>query len=205
MLQTSETMLAWLRKVLGFDAASPKLPLEKYLQSIPRMECLKNVPSGTAVLIRGDVDAKPGATIGEGDIRLRSMKDTLLFCRDKGWKTVIFGHIGREPEKSLAKVAARIGDIMGCKVAFVEDWLDQATITIKDEAAKMIAAAAPGSIIVLQNTRKYDIERVLWKAKEADLPKLGRIWLNWPMNSPKRWRKSIFTRRFRPAASIRRV
>ena len=31
MPQTSETMLAWLRKVLGFDANYPKLPLEKYL------------------------------------------------------------------------------------------------------------------------------------------------------------------------------
>ena len=26
---------------------------------------------------------------------------------------------------------------------------------------------------MLQNTRKYDIERVLWKAKPADLPKLA--------------------------------
>jgi phosphoglycerate kinase len=173
MLQTTETMLAWLRKVLGYDAGCPKLPLDKYLAAIPRMECLGKLPSGTAVLIRGDVDAKPGAAVGEGDIRLRSMKDTLQFCRDKGFKTVIFGHIGRGPEKSLSKVAARIGDIMGCEVAFLEDWLDQATVTIKDEAATTIAAAAPGDIVVLQNTRKYDIERVLWKAKEADLPKLA--------------------------------
>jgi phosphoglycerate kinase len=28
-------------------------------------------------------------------------------------------------------------------------------------------------VIMLQNTRKYDIERVLWKAKSADLPKLA--------------------------------
>ena len=111
--------------------------------------------------------------MGEGDIRLRSMKETLQFCRDKGWKTVIFGHIGRDPEKSLNKVAARIGEIMGCKATFIDDWLDQETVTIKDEAAKTIAQAQPGDIIVLQNTRKYDIERVLWKAKPDDLPKLA--------------------------------
>ena len=61
------------------------------------------------MLIRGDMDAKPGAKVGEGDIRLRSMKGTLDYARQKGWKIVIFGHIGREPEKSLAKVRTRIG------------------------------------------------------------------------------------------------
>src|SRR3989304_2070506 len=112
MTVTPDSMVAWCRKLLGADPATPKLPLEKYLEAIPRIECLGKLPSGTPVLIRGDVDAKPGPNIGDGDIRLRSMKDPLQFCRDKGWKIIIFGHIGREPEKSLNKVAARIGDIM---------------------------------------------------------------------------------------------
>ena len=92
------------------------------------MECLGKLPSGTPVLVRGDVDAKPGPTVGEGDIRLRSMKETLKFGQDRGWKQIVFGHVGREPEKSLAKVAARLGEILGCKVTFIEDWLDPATI-----------------------------------------------------------------------------
>jgi phosphoglycerate kinase len=173
MSVTPNVMVSWCRKLLGADPNCPKLPLEGYLNAIPRMECLGKLPSGTVVLIRGDVDAKPGAKIGEGDIRLRSMKDTLQFCRERGWKTVIFGHIGRDPEKSLNKVAARIGEIMGCKVALIEDWLDTATTTIKDEVSKTIAQSEPGGIFVLQNTRKYDVERVLWKAKPDDLPKLA--------------------------------
>ena len=115
----------------------------------------------------------PGPTLGEGDIRLRSMKDTLKYGQDRGWKQIVFGHVGREPEKSLAKVAARLGEILGCKVAFIEDWLDPATVTIKDEAVKTIAQSPPGSVIMLQNTRKYDIERVLWKAKPADIDRLA--------------------------------
>lgn len=170
---TTEKMAAWLTKLMGADPNSPRLTLEQYLAGIPRMDCLGNVPSGTPVLVRGDTDAKPGATVGEGDIRLRSMKDTLKFGQDHGWKQIVFGHVGREPEKSLAKVAARLGEILGCKVAFIEDWLDPATTTIKDEVAKTIAAAAPGSVIMLQNTRKYDIERTLWKAKPADIPALA--------------------------------
>jgi phosphoglycerate kinase len=170
---TTEKMAAWCRKLLGADPNAPRLTLEQYLAGIPRLESLDKLPSGTPVLVRGDVDAKPGAKVGEGDIRLRSMKDTLKFGQDRGWKQIVFGHIGREPEKSLSKVAARLGEILGCPVTFIEDWLDPATITIKDEAAKTIAQSAPGSVIVLQNTRKYDIERVLWKAKPADVDKLA--------------------------------
>ncbi len=170
---TTEAMAAWCRKLLGGDPNAPRLTLEQYLAGIPRLDSLKNLPSGTAVLIRGDVDAKPGKTVGEGDIRLRSMKDTLKFGQDRGWKQVIFGHVGREPEKSLNKVAARLGEILGSPVTFIADWLDQATVTIKDEAAKTIADSKPGSVIVLENTRKYDIERVLWKAKAADVDRLA--------------------------------
>ncbi len=173
MAITTETMATWCRKLMGADPSAPRLTLEEYLKSIPRLEALANLPSGTPVLVRGDTDAKPGPNIGDGDIRLRSMKDTIKFGQDRGWKQIIFGHVGREPEKSLAKVAARLGEILGCKVTFIEDWLDPATTTIKDEVAKTIADAAPGSVIMLQNTRKYDIERVLWKAKPADVDKLA--------------------------------
>jgi len=173
MAITTEAMAAWCRKLLGGEPQGPHLDLEQYLKAIPRMGCLSKLPSGTPVLVRGDVDAKPGSKVGDGDIRLRSMKDTLKFGQERGWKQIIFGHVGRDPEKSLAKVAARLGEILGTPVTFLDDWLDPNTITIKDDAAKAIAQSAPGSVIMLQNTRKYDIERVLWKAKPADADKLA--------------------------------
>lgn len=168
MSQTKESMVAWCRTLLGADPSQPKLDIQGYLNACPRLDALADVPSGTVVLVRGDVDAKPGAKVGEGDIRLRSMVETLKFGQDRGWVQVIFGHIGREPEGSLTKVAARIGEILGCDVTFIEDWIDPATNTVLDAASKQIKSAAPGSIIVLQNTRKYDIERVLWKKKKTD-------------------------------------
>ena len=173
MAVTAEKIVTFARGILGDDPNVPKLPVEKYLGAIPRLHSLADLPSGTPVLIRGDVDAKPGPKVGDGDIRLRSMKGTIDYARTKGWKIVIFGHIGREPEKSLAKVRSRLGEILGCEVGFIGDWLDPATTTIKDEVAKAIQGAAPGSVIMLENTRKYDVERVLWKAKPADLPKLA--------------------------------
>ena len=100
---TDEKMLPWCRTLLG-AAPAPHKTLGEYLAAIPRLKSLADVPSGTVVLVRGDVDAKPGAKIGEGDERLRSMVDTLKFGIEHGWKQVIFGHIGRKPEGSLAKV-----------------------------------------------------------------------------------------------------
>lgn len=173
MTATPETMAARCSALLGADPNVPKLPLEAYLEAIPRLDCLGSLPGGTPVLVRGDVDAKPGPKVGDGDIRLRSMADTLNFGRQKGWKQVIIGHIGREPEKSLSKVRSRLAEILGTEVGFIADWLDPATLTIKDEVAQTIGKSAPGSILMLENTRKYEIERVLWKAKPAEVAKLA--------------------------------
>ena len=71
MTVTKDAMAAWCRALLTADEKTP-LSLDQYMAAIPRLQSLDDVPGGTTVLVRGDVDAKPGATLGEGDIRLRS-------------------------------------------------------------------------------------------------------------------------------------
>jgi phosphoglycerate kinase len=173
MPTTTEKVQALITTLLAGREANPALELVDYLNAIPRLDSLASVPSGTPVLIRGDVDAKPGATIGEGDIRLRSMVDTLKYGIERGWKQIIFGHIGREPEKSLNKVASRLSEILGQPVELITDWFDATTGAIPDAVKAKIDAAKPGSVLMLENTRRYDIERVLWKAKPADAAKLA--------------------------------
>ncbi len=173
MSVTPAKVQAWCETILAGREAAPNLTLQDYLDVVPRLDSLDDVPSGTVVLVRGDVDAKPGASIGDGDTRLRSMVDTLKFGQQRGWKQVIFGHIGRDPEKSLDKVAKRISELLETDAPLIADWLDEETLTIKPEVQQAIEAAAPGAVIVLENTRKYDIERVMWKAKPADLPDLA--------------------------------
>lgn len=173
MTVTEQQMRTWCETLLAGRAAAPDLSLADYLRAIPSMASLENLPSGTPVLVRGDVDSKPGEKIGDGDIRLRSMIDTLQFGRNRGWKQIVFGHIGRKPEGSLNKVAKRMGELLQCDVPLVTDWLDGESVSILPAVAQQIAAAGPGAVIMLENTRKYDIERVLWKAKPADLPKLA--------------------------------
>lgn len=176
MTVSADRVLA-VAKVLKGVVPHADLSLADYLNAIPRLDSLAGLPSGTPVLIRGDVDAKVGAELGQGDIRLRSMKETLEFGRSKGFKQVIFGHLGRKekdkPIGSLAKVAARLGLILGCEVKLIEDWLDENTLTVKDHVTQTIAAAPAGSVFVLQNVRAYDIETVLWKAKEDALAGLS--------------------------------
>src|SRR3954452_12999767 len=108
---TAERALKLIRVLKGLDSREES-SLADYLRAIPHLSSLADVASGTPVLVRGDVDCKPGPAIGDEDIRLRSMKDTLQFGRDKGWKQIIFGHLGRKQEGkpigSLAKVAKRL-------------------------------------------------------------------------------------------------
>jgi phosphoglycerate kinase len=170
---TEQEMIAWCETLLAGRAAAPSLTLADYIRAIPGVASLDSLPSGTPVLVRGDLDAKPGEKIGDGDIRLRSMVDTLEFGRKHGWKQIVFGHIGRKPEGSLSKVAKRLGELLKCDVPLISDWLDEGSMSILPNVAKQVASAQPGAVIMLENTRKYEIERALWKAKKEDLPKLA--------------------------------
>jgi phosphoglycerate kinase len=173
MAVTDREMIAWCETLLAGREAAPDLTLADYLRAIPGIAELDKLPSGTSVLVRGDVDAKPGDRIGDGDIRLRSMVDTLKYGQDRGWKQIIFGHIGRKPEGSLDKVAKRLGELLKCDVPLIGDWLDESSATILPAAAKRVADAKPGAVLMLENTRKYKVETVLWKAAPDDLPKVA--------------------------------
>jgi phosphoglycerate kinase len=173
MAVTDREMIAWCETLLAGREAAPELTLADYLRAIPSMAELDKLPNGTPVLVRGDVDATPGDNIGDGDIRLRSMVDTLKYGQDRGWKQIIFGHIGRKPEGSLSKVAKRLGQLLKCDVPLIGDWLDESSSTILPAAVRQVAEAKPGAVLMLENTRKYKIETVLWKAKSADLPQLA--------------------------------
>lgn len=174
MSVSAQTIEKACRALLDPAGESPRLSLEDYLSAIPRLDSLADVPRGTPVLVRGDVDAKPGPTVGDGDIRLRSMVETLEFGRRLGWKQIVFGHIGRKPEGSLKAVAARLGELLQAEVPLIADWLDEGATAITEKAAKAVQSAAAGSVLMLENTRRYEIERVLWKATPADAQKLSQ-------------------------------
>ena len=67
MTVTPDQMHQWCRTLLGLEAETALLALSDYLDAIPRLDSLADLPAGTPVLVRGDVDCKPGAEIGQGD------------------------------------------------------------------------------------------------------------------------------------------
>ncbi len=166
-------MVKWISTLLGADPVANSRPLEEYLDGIPRLASLDGLPSGTAVLVRGDLDAKPGPNVGDGDIRLRSMVDTLKHGQARGWKQILFGHVGRKPEGSLKSVAKRLSELLGTEVVLVDDWFDDAAGEIKSHVTQKIADAQPGSVLLLETTRRYVVERLLWDAKPEDAAKLA--------------------------------
>jgi phosphoglycerate kinase len=179
MALSEKEMQAWCETLLAGPSAAPDLTLADYIRAIPGVASLEDLPAGSPVLVRGDLDCTPGPHVGDGDIRLRSMVDTLRFGIAHDWKQIIFGHIGRKPEGSLAKVAQRLGEIVERDVPLISDWLDESSLSILPAVAQQISTAKPGSIFVLENTRKYKIETALWRAKPAELaalaPKLAKL------------------------------
>lgn len=145
-----------------------------YVRDIPNLNSLRTVPRGTPVLVRGDVDARPGSDVS--DSRLESMKKTLEFGRDRGWKQIIFGHCGREESASLDGVADRLSELLGFQVPLVSGWYDEATQSVPGRVSKLITNSGDGTVMMLENVRRYKVERLLWDANAEQLPEVaGRL------------------------------
>ncbi len=173
-----EKMQEWCAKLIE---KSPDFPaLEECLKKIPQLESLADLPAGTRVLVRGDTDVVfDDKGEPDDDSRLRALVDTLKLGVSKGWVQVLYGHRGRDPKLSLEPVAAYLQDLLtgaGVKcgeIKVVSDWMNDETGEILDVARDAVAKLPNGSVILLENTRKYKLEQALWKAKPADLPAIA--------------------------------
>ena len=175
---TADRMQEWCGKLIE---KSPNFPsLEECLKKILALEALSDLPAGTRVLVRGDTDVVVDEK-GEpdDDARLRALVETLKFGAGEGWVQILYGHRGRDPGLSLEPVAAYLEKLLAAagvkcgKLQVVGDWMNDQTGEILDAAGAAVAKLAPGSIVLLENTRKYKLEQALWKAKPADLPALA--------------------------------
>lgn len=111
---------------------------------------------GKNVLVRCDLNVPlDGKTITD-DTRIRSSLPTIEYLKSKGAIVAICSHLGRpkdgpEDKFSLAPCAARLGELLGGDVVFVED-------CIGDKVSSAISAATNGAVILLENTRFYKEE-----------------------------------------------
>jgi phosphoglycerate kinase len=148
--------------------------LEAVLARIPPLESLADLPHGTPVWVRADLDvADHDGVIGD-DPRLASLGETLAYGKSRGWRMVLLGHRGRKPDQTLEYVHQRLRALHpGQAGPFIRDWFDEHAGTLTGTATKAIEALAPGSFAVFENVRRYGFEMRMWKATPDDLPSLA--------------------------------
>ncbi|PIS46807.1 MAG: phosphoglycerate kinase [Elusimicrobia bacterium CG08_land_8_20_14_0_20_51_18] len=111
------------------------------------------IKDGSTVLVRVDynVPMKDGAVAD--DTRIRESRKTVKYLLDKKCKVVLIAHFGRpkgkvDPKYTLKPVVSPVEKIMGARVHFGEDCVGEA-------AAKAIAGAKAGEIVLLENLRYH--------------------------------------------------
>lgn len=106
---------------------------------------------GETVLLRADYNVPLAAdgTIAD-DFRIKASVPTVKKLLADGCKVVIISHLGRpegrDPKLSLEPVAARLAQLLGHSVRFVDQ-------TIGDKVAMAVKRAPKRSVIVLENLR----------------------------------------------------
>jgi phosphoglycerate kinase len=107
-------------------------------------------PAGKRALVRVDFNVPLSAGEVTDDKRIRAALPTIELLRERGAALVLVSHLGRpkdrEPELSLAPVAARLGEMIGAEVKL-------APAVVGDEVEALAEALGPGELLLLENSR----------------------------------------------------
>lgn len=158
---SEKQLSSWIKAVIfnpDYDSS-----LVSMINNIPNRDSLKNLPWGTKVFLRGDIDVPILNEKVVDMTRLESMRNTIEFCIQNGLIPLIHGHVGRDQENTSLPIAKALEDLFETKTHFIRDWFDYTTKSVPQISLEDIDRAKPGSLIVLENTRKYDFETLLWK------------------------------------------
>src|SRR4051794_29013827 len=117
---------------------------------IPHLEDLPRL-AGRRVLLRADFNVPVRAGAITDDLRIRAALPTIQWLRDQGAAVVTCSHFGRpkgqpDPQYSLAPVARRLSELLGCEVPLAPEVIGFA-------AASMAASLAEGDVMMLENLR----------------------------------------------------
>jgi phosphoglycerate kinase len=121
--------------------------------------------AGKRVLLRCDLNVPIKEGVIRDDGRIRASLPTINFLIENGASVVITAHLGRpkgerNPDMSLAPVAARLSELLGKPVLFSEEIVGAAV-----DAKK--SALLPGQILLLENIRYEAAETSKDEAERA--------------------------------------
>ena len=102
--------------------------------------------AGKRVLIREDLNVPIRDGEVSSDARLRAALPTLKLALEQRARVLVMSHLGRPAEGefseefSLAPVARKLGELLGCEVPLIKDWQDGVSVD-------------QGQIVLLENVR----------------------------------------------------
>ncbi|MCH7879292.1 MAG: phosphoglycerate kinase [candidate division Zixibacteria bacterium] len=149
------------------DAGLNDLSLKAILEPVPRIDQL-TLPRGARVLMRCDLDVPLANGQVADDSRLQAILPSIRYALDQGWIPMLMGHLGRAPENSLAPVAKHFENMLGLDLTFVTDWIDETSGKLDTGFCALIRKLPAGQPVMLENTRKYAVERLMWKLPPSE-------------------------------------
>jgi phosphoglycerate kinase len=135
---------------------------------------------GKRVFLRVDynvpLDEKDGQMVITDDTRIKETLPTLKMLIEQGGKLILTAHLGRpkgqrEPSMSLRPVAARLAEMLGRPVAFVDD-------CIGEKVEKTVGLLKEGDVLLLENVRYYNEEEKNDPAFAEKLAKVADVYVN---------------------------
>ena len=135
---------------------------------------------GQRVFVRVDynvpLEEKDGQMVITDATRIVETLPTLKLLVEKGGKIILTAHLGRpkgkrEATMSLKPVAAKLSQLLGKPVSFVDD-------CIGEKVEKAVAAMKGGDVILLENVRYYNEEEKNDPAFAEKLAKVANVYVN---------------------------
>ena len=135
---------------------------------------------GKRVFMRVDynvpMEEKDGQMVVTDTTRIVETLPTLGLLMQNGARLILAAHLGRpkgkrEPSMSLRPVAAKLQELIGAPVQFVDD-------CIGEKVEKAAAALKDGQILLLENVRYYTEEEANDPAFAEKLAKVAEVYVN---------------------------
>ena len=135
---------------------------------------------GKRVFVRVDynvpLEEKDGQMVITDATRIVETLPTLRLLIEQGAKLILAAHLGRpkgkrEPSMSLRPVAAKLAELLGCPVAFVDD-------CIGEKVEQTVSVMKPGDVLLLENVRYYNEEEANDPAFAEKLAKVADVYVN---------------------------
>lgn len=109
------------------------------------------------------------------DTRIRAAKPTIIDILEDGGSCILMSHLGRpkgfQEEFSLRHIVEKVSEIIGVQVKFAGN-------CIGEEADKAVAGLESGEVLLLENLRFHEEEKLGDEAFAAQLAKHGDIYVN---------------------------